>query len=179
METWRFFMRYHVKERAWSLTGDFDVRDEGGNPVFEVRGKFLSIGDNLTLFDRSSGQKLVHIKQRVLSLLPKYNLYNGNEEHWGSVSQRFALFGERFRVIGNNGAALSIKGDVWNWRFSIRDESGNQLGEVSRQFSLFRDSYAVDVAPGVDASFIVALVVILERVKEKRRRAAEAGALSH
>jgi len=170
-------MRYHIKQRAWSLTGNFDVRDEANNPVFEVRGKFLSAGDDLTMIDRSSGQKLVHIKQRVLSFFPKYNLYNGKDEHWGSVTQGFSLFGERFKVIGNNGAAFTIKGNVSNWRFSINDQNGNALGQVSQQLSLFRDSYAVDVVAGIDPSFIIALAVILERVKEKKRRAASISAM--
>src|SRR4029077_10022271 len=125
----RFLMRYHIKVRAWSVTGTFDVRDESGNPVFAVRGRFLSVGDDMTLFDHRSGQKLVHIKQRVLSLRPKYNLYNGNDEHWGSITQGFGIFGERFKVKGNNGANFSIKGNISNWRFSISDEGGRQLGE--------------------------------------------------
>lgn len=64
-------MRFHIRERAWSLTEAFVVRDDAGNPVFEVRGKFFHIGDNLVLFDRYTGQELVHIKQCILSLLFK------------------------------------------------------------------------------------------------------------
>src|SRR5213082_3368951 len=55
-------LRYHIRERAWSLTEAFVVRDEAGNPVFEVRGKFFHIGDDLVMFDRYNGQELVHIK---------------------------------------------------------------------------------------------------------------------
>jgi len=63
-----------------------------------------------------------------------------------------------------------VHGDVWNWHFAVRDDQGNLLGEVSHQFSLFRDSYAVDVAQGVDAPFIIALAVVIEMVKEKHER---------
>src|SRR5690349_18477808 len=120
-------MRFHIKEKAWNLNGSFDVRDEANNPVFELRGKLLSVGDDMTMVDRRSGQKLVHIKQHVVSFFPKYNLYNGNEEHWGSVTQGFGILGERWKVKGNNGANLTIKGRVANWLFSITDEGGNQL----------------------------------------------------
>jgi uncharacterized protein YxjI len=44
------------------------------------------------------------------------------------------------------------------------------MGQVSRQFSIFRDSYAVDVAPGVDASFVIALAVVIEMVKEHHEK---------
>jgi uncharacterized protein YxjI len=44
------------------------------------------------------------------------------------------------------------------------------LGQISRRFSVFRDSYAVDIAPGVDAPFIIALAIVIEMVKEHHER---------
>lgn len=159
-------MRYHIRERAWSLTEAFLVRDDRGHPVFEIRGKFFHIGDNLVMFDRYSGQELVHIKQRLISLRPHYDIYR-NGQHWGSVHEQLPLFGERFKIKGDNGMIFHVHGDIWNWHFSVRDDQGNLLGQVSRQLSIFRDSYAVDVAQGVDAPFIIALAVVIEMVKEK------------
>ncbi len=162
-------MRYHLRERAWSLTEAFLVRDDSGNAVFEIRGKFFHIGDDLVMFDRYTGQELVHIKQRVLSLLPRYEIYR-NGQHWASMHEQFRLFGERFKVEGDNGMAFHVNGDIWRWHFTISDNAGQLLGTVSRQFALFRDSYAVDVAAGVDAPFIIALAVVIEMVKEHHER---------
>ncbi len=158
-------MRYHIRERAWSLTEAFVVRDDSGNAVFEIRGKFFHIGDDLVMFDRHTGQELVHIKQRVLSLLPHYEIYR-NGQHWASMHEQFRLFGERFKVEGDNGMAFHVDGDIWKWNFTIADHAGNLLGNISRQLSLFRDSYAVDVVPNVDAPFIIALAIVIEMVKE-------------
>ena len=58
-------MRYHLRERAWHLTEDFLVRDDAGQVVFEIRGKFFHIGDDLLMFDRYTRQEVVRIKQRV------------------------------------------------------------------------------------------------------------------
>ena len=162
-------MRYHLRERAWSLTEAFTVRDDAGNAVFEIRGKFFHIGDNLMLYDLSSGQELVQIKQRVISLLPHYNIYR-NGEHWASVHEQWRLFGERFKVQGDNGMVFHVDGNIWRWQFTVSDDSGNQLARIGRQFSIFRDSYAVDVAPGVDAPFIIALAVVIEMVKEHHEK---------
>jgi len=159
-------MRYHLRERAWSLTDAFLVRDDGGTPVFEVRGKFFHIGDNLVMFDRESGQELVQIKQRLISLRPHYDIYRDGQ-HWGSVHQQLGLLGERFKVKGDNGMTFHIQGDIWHWHFNITDDQDNLLGQVSRQFSVFRDSYAVDVVPGADAPFVIALAIVIEMVKEK------------
>jgi len=35
---------------------------------------------------------------------------------------------------------------------------------------VFRDSYAVDIAPGVDAPFILSLAIVIEMVKEHHEK---------
>jgi uncharacterized protein YxjI len=121
------------------------------------------------MFDRYTGQEVVRIKQRILSLLPRYDIYR-NGQHWAGVHEQLRLFGERFKVEGENGMAFHVDGDIWRWNFRVTDNNGNVLGRVGRQFSIFRDSYAVDVAPGVDAPFIIALAVVIELVKEHHER---------
>ena len=162
-------MRYHMRERAWSLTEAFVIRDDAGNAVLEVRGKFFHIGDNLIMFDRYSGQEVAQIKQHVISLLPRYEIYR-NGQQWADVHEQFRLFGERFKVQGSNGMVFHVDGDIWHWNFTISDANGNLMGNVGRQFSIFRDSYAVDVAPGVDAPFVLALAIVIEMVKEHHER---------
>ena len=162
-------MRFHIRERAWSLTEAFVVRDDAGQPVFEVRGKFFHIGDDLVMFDIRTGQELVHIKQRLLSLLPHYEIYR-NGQLWASMHEQFRLFGERFKIEGANGMIFHVDGDIWNWNFSVSDDNGNLLAQIGRQFSLFRDSYAVEVAQGVDAPFVVALAIVIDMVREHHER---------
>ncbi len=162
-------MRFHIRERAWSLTEAFVVRDDAGQPVFEVRGKFFHIGDDLVMFDIRTGQELVHIKQRLLSLLPHYEIYR-NGQLWASMHEQFRLFGERFKIEGANGMIFHVDGDIWNWNFSVSDDNGNLLAQIGRQFSLFRDSYAVDVAQGVDAPFVIALAIVIDMVREHHER---------
>lgn len=158
-------MRYHLRERAWHITEDFLIKNDAGQAVFEIRGKFFHIGDDLVMFDRHTHQELAHIKQRVLSLLPHYEIYR-NGQHWASVHEQFRLFGERFKVTGGNGMVFHVEGDIWNWNFSVSDNYGNLMAEISRRIAIFRDHYVVDVAPGVDAPFMIALAVVIEMVKE-------------
>jgi len=162
-------MRYHMRERAWSLTEAFIVRDDAGQAVFEIRGKFFHIGDNLIMFDCQARQELVHIKQHLLSLMPCYDIYR-NEQHWARVHEQFRFFGERFKVQGDNGMQFHVDGNIWHWNFTISDDNHNLLGEVSRRLSIFRDSYAINVAQGVDAPFIIALAIVIEMVKEHHEK---------
>ena len=162
-------MRYHMRERAWSLTEAFVIKNDAGHPAFEVRGKFFHIGDDLLMIDRHTGQQVAHIKQRMLSLLPHYDIYR-NGQHWASVSEQWRLFGERFKVKCDNDMVFHVQGDIWRGHFDIGDDYGNLLATVSRQFSIFRDSYAVDIANGVDVPFILSLAIVIEMVKEHHEK---------
>ncbi len=162
-------MLYHIKERAWSLTEAFVVRDQAGNPIIEIRGRFFHIGDNLDMFDIRSGQELVQIKQRLLSLMPHYEI-NRIGMFSASMHEQFRFFGESFKIEADNGMAFHVKGDVWNWDFSVSDDYGNLMAQIGRQFSLFRDSYAVDVAQGVDAPFVIAMAIVIDMIREHHER---------
>jgi len=162
-------MRYHIRERAWSLTEAFVVRDQAGKPIFEIRGKFFHIGDNLEMFDIRTGQELVQIKQQVLSLMPHYEIYRIGM-YSASMHEQFRFFGESFKIQLDNGMDFHVQGDVWNWDFSVSDGNGNLLAQIGRQFSLFRDSYAVEVAQGVDAPFVIALAIVIDMIREHHER---------
>ena len=105
-------MRFHLRERAWSLTEAFLVRDDAGNPVFEIRGKFFHIGDNLLMYDRYSGQEVAQIKQRMLSLLPRYEIYR-NGEHGPAFTSNCA-----------SSASASRSRATTAWRSMFRATSG-------------------------------------------------------
>lgn len=162
-------MRYHIRERAWSLTEAFVVRDDGGQPVFEIQGRFFHIGDDLSMIDLSSGQEVARIRQQIFSLLPHYEIYR-NGQHWATMHEQFRLFGERFKIEGENGMIFHVNGDIWQWNFTVSDDNGNLLAQIGRQLSLFRDSYAVDIAPGVDAPFTLALAIVIDMVREHHEK---------
>lgn len=157
-------MRFHIKQQAWSLPETFVVRDDAGTAVFELRGNFFHTGDDLVMVDCSTGQELIHIQQHVLSLMPLYEMYR-NDQLLASIHQQFQLFGEGFMIETGDGSILHVAGDIWLWNFSVTDEVGRLLAHISRQFS-FLDSYVIDVAQGVDAPFMVALVIVIDMVKE-------------
>ena len=66
-------MRYLLKQKLLSFGDDFFIRDEAGNDVFYVDGKVFTLGDQLS-FQNLAGQELAHIRQRLLSWGPTYEI---------------------------------------------------------------------------------------------------------
>ncbi len=164
-------MRYHIKEREWSFPEDFIVRDDGGSAVFEIRGAFVNIDDDLVLIDRSTSQELAraHIRQHVPTLTLRYEIYR-NDQLWAHLHDRFRLFHEDFKIETSAGSVMRIKGDTLRWDFSIIDETGHPLAHIGRQYSIFPDCYAIEIAENVDEVAMVALVIVMDMVRERKEQ---------
>ena len=76
------------------------------------------------------------------------------------------LYGARFEVTTSDGMVLQIQGQFHEWDFTIIDHYGRLLGHITKEFAFLGDHYTVDVAPGVDGPFIIALAVILDEIRE-------------
>lgn len=162
-------MRFHIKERAWSLPEPFIVSDDAGSAVFEVRGTFSTIYDDLVLIDRATGQELAraHIRQHPLLLTLHYEIYH-NGQLWFSMLDRFRLFHEDFKIETGDGLAVHVMGDVRHWNFSLSDDAGHPLAHIGRQYSIFPGSYAIEVMQDIDVVSIVALVIVIDLVREQK-----------
>src|SRR5579883_1228301 len=159
-------MKFYIRERAWTIREELIVRDQNGNVAYKVKGKFFHIGDNLLLIDQRSHEEVAHIKQQVIALTPHYEIYQ-NGAHWASLHEKLLhIFGERFKITLANGEVLHIDGNIWNWDFTVSNERGDLLAEISKRISLFRDSYAVDIAQGVDVPLMIALAIAIEMIRE-------------
>ena len=158
-------MKFHIKERAWTLREEFIVRDQGGHPVFKVKGKFFHIGDNLLVIDLASREEVAHIKQKVIALTPHYEIYKDGA-HWASLHEKLLhLFGERFKIKLENGEVYHIQGNIFNWDFTVSNNQGDLLAQIGKKISLFEDSYGVDIAQNVDVPLIISLAIAIEMIR--------------
>ena len=64
-------MKLAIQQKVFSLHERFQVMDETGEPLYEVKGKALSIGHKLTVTDMR-GEEVAYIHQKGMSLVPKY-----------------------------------------------------------------------------------------------------------
>ena len=68
-------MRLLFKQRFFSWFGSYDIFDEDGNTVYVVKGE-LSWGHRLQIYD-VMGNPVGRVQERVLTFLPRFELYVG------------------------------------------------------------------------------------------------------
>ena len=88
-------MRLLFKQRFFSWFDSYDIYDEDGNTIFTVEGK-LAWGHCLHILN-AAGEHIGTVQQRVLTFLPKFELYIG-EEYYGCICKEFTFFTPRFTL---------------------------------------------------------------------------------
>jgi uncharacterized protein YxjI len=156
-------MKLLFKQRLFSWFDSYDIYDEDGNSVYTVKGQ-LSWGHCLKIYD-ADAHEVGTIQERILTLLPKFEVYLGNQ-YVGSISKEFSFFTPRFNIDYNG---WHVEGDFFEWDYSILNQSGQQIAEVSKQLFNWTDTYVIDVQNPSDALGALMLVLAIDAEKCSRK----------
>lgn len=155
-------MKLQFKQRFFSWFDSYDIYDEWGETVYTVEGK-LSWGHRLHILDRN-GEHIGTVLQKVLTFLPKFELYEG-DLCLGELRKELTFLKPKFYIDFNG---WQIQGDVLEWDYRITDSTGRTVAVVSKELFNWTDTYSIDVADPADA--LRALMVVLAIDAEKCSR---------
>jgi uncharacterized protein YxjI len=150
------------KERLFSWFDSYDIYNEAGETVYTVKGQF-AWGHCLKIFD-AAGLEIGTVKERVLTWLPKFELYLG-ERYVGCITKEFTFMKPKFSIDCNG---WRVEGDWLGWDYSILTEDGQEAVVVSKEIWKWTDTYVIDIHTPEDA--LCALMVVLAIDAEKCSR---------
>lgn len=156
-------MKLCFKQRFFSWFDSYDIYDAStGATAFTVEGK-LAWGHCLHILD-AQGRHIATVKERVLTFLPKFDLYIG-ERSIGTIRKEFTLFRPAF-VLDFNG--WRVQGSFLEWDYTIEDAAGRTVARIAKELLRWTDTYTIDVPDERDA--LCALMVVLAIDAEKCSR---------
>ena len=149
-------MRLYIKQRAFSWTDQFAIYNEMGDVAYTANGEAFSFGRKLHLWDFQN-RECAFIQQKVLSFYPRYFIYrDGNQV--AEVVQQFSFFRPNYFV---NGLGWHIRGDLFAHEFEI-DNGATPIVRVFKEWFSWGDAYAIEIAPYVDESLALAVVLAID-----------------
>ncbi|MGC9348852.1 MAG: LURP-one-related/scramblase family protein, partial [Anaerolineae bacterium] len=133
-----------------------------------VKGRLISLRDRLS-FQDLDGNELLHIKQKLVSLRPRYEIYRG-DRHYATVAKRLlSLIGARFEISVEDGKDLTAKGNFLDYEYRfLRDDE--EVAEVSKRWFALTDIYGVEIDDDVDDLLILASTVVIDMVNHNPDR---------
>ena len=155
-------MRLLFKQRFFSWFDSYDIYNEAGDTQYTVKGQ-LSWGHCLKIFDRM-GNEVGTVKERVLTLLPKFEIYSG-DKYLGSISKEFTLFRPKFNIDYNG---WHVEGSFLEWDYTIFDGRGRSVATVSKELFRWTDTYVIDVNDPRDSLCALMLVLAIDAEKCSR-----------
>jgi len=158
---------YVIRERFFSIGDDFDVLDEHGAKVFHIDGKVLSVRDKVVIED-PSGQEVATLHRHLVSLRPTYEIRIGGEKAAEVRKKLFTPFREKFTIDVPGPDDLEMKGDLLGHEYVI-ERGGEQVAAVSKRWLTIRDTYAVQVAAGIEPLLVIGSVLALDLALDRER----------
>ncbi|KAF4768835.1 hypothetical protein HAV15_008522 [Penicillium sp. str.  len=169
-----------LKEKVLSVSGDsFDIKLANGEPFLKVQGAWVSLSGRKKVED-AHGKHLFDIVKELLHIRSTYAIEDTHRKKICEVKSSLTLIGSKATAsfTDNNGKAvtLKMKGGWFDHTADIVDEkSGQTVARIDRKLLSGRDlvfgqqTYAVVVAPGVDAALIAALCICFDEKNNEER----------
>jgi uncharacterized protein YxjI len=150
-------MKLYIKQKVFSWTDKFTVKDEFGEDRYYVEGEFFSWGKKLHVYEAQSGAEAAFIQQKVFSFLPRYFVFvNGVQVL--EIVKEFTFMRPRYTVSGRN---WEIEGDFFAHEYSVT-QNGMQVAGIAKEWLSWGDSYAITIDRPEDEVPALAAVLAID-----------------
>ena len=155
-------MKLLFRQGMFSWFDSYDIYDyDTGDVVYTVEGQ-LAWGHCLHILD-ADGRHIATVKQRVLTFLPKFELYE-HDQCIGCIQKEFTFFTPKFDIDCNG---WQVQGDFMGWEYEITDGQ-RQVAAISKELLHWTDTYVIDVVNPADALRVLMLVLAIDAEKCSR-----------
>ena len=159
-------MRYVMKQKVVTLRDSFAIYDKHGDQVFRAKGKLVSAGERLSLRSMD-GKKLASIRQKLVSLVPRYRIRRGGKLLAEVKKRAFTALKARFKVKMKDGSPdLEIVGNLLDHEYKVR-RRGKTVARISKKWIAFGDSYGIDVDKGEDDVLILSCAIVVDMISHR------------
>ena len=162
-------MKYIMKEKFWSLGGQFTIKDETETDAYHVLGQPFSWGSKLS-FQDTTERELAFIAQKLWSWRPRYEIFRDGAK-FAEVTREYSWTKSKFTLDVPGPNDYSITGSFWAHEFTF-ERSGQEVARVSKEYWTWADTYGIDIIEGEDDVAILATCVVIDLVFSSEAAAA-------
>ncbi|WP_416148542.1 LURP-one-related/scramblase family protein [Salipaludibacillus sp. HK11] len=149
----------YIKQKVFSLSEKFTIKDQQENDVYYVEGSFLKIPKTFSIMN-TTRDEVALVTKKVFSFLPKFFVeVNGRELL--TIKKEFSFFKARYTI---EAADIEVHGNWWDMDFQVLKQ-GEVIGKVTKEWFTWGDSYKVDILNEEMEYVIIAFVVAIDCVK--------------
>lgn len=153
-------MKRYIREKVFSWSDQFAVKDELGNDRYLIKGEFFSLGRPLHIMDMT-GREIATVKQELLTFMPRYHVWVGAKDV-AQIVKKMSFLRPKYEIAG---LGWEINGDLWEHRYQILC-GGRPIVSIHKAWMTWGDSYELDIADPKDELVALAVVLAIDCVLE-------------
>lgn len=146
-------MKLYFKQRFFSWFDSYDIYLEDGSTFYTVEGQ-LSWGHRLHILD-DAGRHIATVKEQVLTLLPRFDFYIG-DERVGTLKREFTFLSPAYDL---DCCGWRVTGNWLEWDYQILRRDGSTAAVIRKELFHWTDTYTIETEYDEDA--LCALMVVL------------------
>ncbi|MEH7495330.1 LURP-one-related/scramblase family protein [Neobacillus niacini] len=158
----------YIKQKVFSLNGKYTVKDQQEKDVYYVEGSFMQIPKTFSIMN-ATRDEVARVTKKALSFLPKFFVEVDGREVL-TIKKEFSLFKALYTI---EAAGIEVNGNWWDMDFQVL-QHGEVVGEVSKEWFTWGDSYKVQIVDEEMETNMIALVVAIDCVKADQAAASSA-----
>lgn len=157
----------YIKQKVFSLSEKFTVKNQQEQDVYYVEGSFMRIPKTFSIMN-TADEEVALITKKVFSFLPKFFVEVGGREVL-TIKKEFSFLKARYTI---DSADIEVRGNWWDMDFQVI-QRGAVIGEVNKKWFTWGDSYSVQVFKEEMEAIIIAIVVAIDCVKADHAAASQ------
>lgn len=165
-------MRLYARQKVFSFRTVFSITDERGNDRYRVRGELLTLGKRLHVYD-NNGREVAMIRQRLLNLLPTYDIYIGGR-HAARIVKKITLLRPSYVIRGCN---WKVQGNFLQHDYRIY-RGMSAIAGIRKRWLSFGDCFELDVPERENELLSVCMMLVIDCVMDAEEAARPSGANS-
>lgn len=152
-------MKLYMKQKMFSLRGDFDIYDGNQVSVYKVEGKLMALARQLRLLDSETGEELAFVKQQLFALMPRMHVFFQGEQI-ATISKKFTFLKPSYEI---SEIGWSIEGNYWAHDYTIYDASGQVVADLNKKMFSWSDTFEINIVQDdIDPAMVVAVVLAID-----------------
>ena len=164
-------MRLFIKNKLFSFTGASFVTDEAGNNVFKVKGKLFSPTHKKKIYDKNNELRYIVRNKFWHFIARSCFLYDDSKQKIAMLTNGDFDIKNKYVLKGYTDEIM-IKGNYSEFPKFFMEivKNGKVIGKITRDFTIIRDSFILDIFDDTEDAFLVALVIAIDNITDSRRR---------
>ncbi|MEH6908852.1 LURP-one-related/scramblase family protein [Neobacillus drentensis] len=158
----------YIKQKVFSLSGKFTIKDQQEKDVYYVEGSFMQIPKTFSIMN-TSRDEVALVTKKAFSFLPKFFVEVDGQEVL-MIKKEFSFLKAHYTI---DAAGIEVLGNWWDMDFEVL-RHGDIVGKVSKEWFTWGDSYKVQILDDEMETIIIALVVAIDCVKADQAAASSA-----